>query len=143
MSSDPQSTKVTVFNYGSHGSLDMAHIANGMASTLSRVEIARGCSSRCSSIQWELPARRYKDSDNIEAYSYSVEAKVKIVETAAVTNLLPFPLTCKCATNSSIPTRMLYPCCIWSHSSPQDPSSYESNAGNHPSGLSAPLDHEA
>jgi hypothetical protein len=69
----------------------MAHIANGMASTLSRVEIARGCSSRCSSIWCELPARRYKDSDNIEAYSYSVEAKVKIVETAAVTIFCHFP----------------------------------------------------
>jgi hypothetical protein len=82
-------------------------------------------------------------TDNIEAYSYSVEAKVKIVENAAVTNLLAFPLTCKCATNGSIPTRMLYPCCIWSHRSPQDPSSSESNAGNHPSRLSALLDHEA
>jgi len=47
MSSNPQSTKVIVFNYGSHGSLDTVHIVNDMANTLSKVEITRGCSSEC------------------------------------------------------------------------------------------------
>jgi hypothetical protein len=47
MSLDLQSTKATIFNYGSNGQIDMAHIANGMANTFSMVEIARGCSSRC------------------------------------------------------------------------------------------------
>jgi len=133
MSSNPQSTKVIVFNYVSHGSLEMAHIANGMANTLSKVEIARGCFSRCSFVWWELLAkRRCKDFDNIEAYFYLVEAKVEIVKTTTIANLLPFLLTGNCATNNSIQTKMLYPCYILSHKSPQNTSSCESNARTYP-----------
>jgi hypothetical protein len=116
MFSNPQSTKAIVFNYGSHGSLDVAHIVNGVASTLSRVEIARGCSSRCYFIWLELLAiRRYKYFDTIKAYSYSVEAKVETFKIVAIANILPFLLTCNCAKNSSIHKKMFYPCCIWSY----------------------------
>jgi hypothetical protein len=56
---------------------------------------------------------------------------------------LPFLLTGNCATNNSIQTKMLYPCCILSHKSPQNASSCESNARTYPCRLSTLLGHEA
>jgi hypothetical protein len=139
MYSNLQSTKVIVFNYVSFGNIDMAHIINGMTNTFSKVEVARGCSSRCFFIWWELTTRRrYEDSDNIKACFYSIEAKFEIVEIVAIINLLPF-LLCKCVINSPIETKMLYPCCIWSHNSPREPCYCENNVKNHPSQLLGPL----